>query len=784
MKVAVLDLGSLLAKIFKTPGGPSAPSAQDHASPLQPSTPVLTSSCPRLTPGGPTLAGGLPPGSLPSSPRVPNSLPGPLPTSPRVPKPSPLLLVPAPVDRTGRGTSSCVAAHPGPLATPARSPLVPGLNPARASRQVAPGDRESGVWTAPAQPGPRSLFCLLPDIGEEWAADTDPEEGPGAQSRGLPDNLGDHRSAGKSRTPLPLQFTKDVQDAIHSYTCSESVSSLSSSGPASPTDLNNSWSGIQSVTTGLSTERSSIYSWRDDDLDRASAQRVQQLLWEVDEALFDGKVSPQTQNLQAECAEWTQRSLHLRVLGRQLLLPSDEGFQHFQATAAGPLRPEPLPSLSESSLSSHNDKQLCISGSPLTLEASPGHMAQESCLPGPPGPPDVLALPFLEEEIIAQEGTMEEYFAFDRKDPEDEGAERKRAQRALKRRQRGLPPVSPVDCIKEAVVAAVFDQAWRWLVGVLEGPIRRDRETALAEGSKATGRLKAAESRLPRLPTSQPASVPPSRGSEIQRFSSHCYRQLAGVMTIQAKPLQQRQTGPAEKSGYEPEERALVVRTSLPGSARAGRTPDSRVQSASRGPAGSSRKPLTHRRLPSLGPDLQRSKTPTVYSDEVLRGTRLFAGLDHLSPPPASMARNKLPPIGPETREPSPATPGSRQGWHRAKRLLSRVSSAVPRSPERQPLSDRAGVADRFSRPNTTHAFRVGRRTAEEVVDPHGVHGPHMGQAESKRTKFPERAPERSQTLPQEPVSCKKEVSSVILRSPAWSTPGSHGPATDSVFTH
>uniref|UniRef100_A0A6I8NBE8 DUF3719 domain-containing protein n=1 Tax=Ornithorhynchus anatinus TaxID=9258 RepID=A0A6I8NBE8_ORNAN len=419
----------------------------------------------------------------------------------------------------------------------------------------------------------------------------------------------------------------------------------------------------------------------------ASAQRVQQLLWEVDEALFDGKVSPQTQNLQAECAEWTQRSLHLRVLGRQLLLPSDEGFQHFQATAAGPLRPEPLPSLSESSLSSHNDKQLCISGSPLTLEASPGHMAQESCLPGPPGPPDVLALPFLEEEIIAQEGTMEEYFAFDRKDPEDEGAERKRAQRALKRRQRGLPPVSPVDCIKEAVVAAVFDQAWRWLVGVLEGPIRRDRETALAGTSSSRtgqGMVPLSCGRCHQRNAIKCGSSPlPLHWASIVRFSSHCYRQLAGVMTIQAKPLQQRQTGPAEKSGY-----VLGM-------------------GASRGPAGSSRKPLTHRRLPSLGPDLQRSKTPTVYSDEVLRGTRLFAGLDHLSPPPASMARNKLPPIGPETREPSPATPGSRQGWHRAKRLLSRVSSAVPRSPERQPLSDRAGVADRFSRPNTTHAFRA-----------------------------------------------------------------------------
>ncbi|XP_038611271.1 protein FAM149A isoform X2 [Tachyglossus aculeatus] len=598
--------------------------------------------------------------------------------------------------------------------------------------------------------------------------------------RGLPDNLGDHRSAGKNRTPLPLQFTNDVQDAIRSYTC-ESVSSLSSSGSASPTDLNNSWSGIQSVTTGLSTERSSIYSWRDDELDRASAQRVQQLLWEVDEALFDGKVSPQTRNLQAECAEWTQRSLHLRVLGQQLLLPSDEGFQHFQATATGPLRPKPLPSLSESSLSSHSDNQLCISGSPLTLEASPRHTAQDFCLPGPP---DLSALPFLEEEIIAQEGTMEEYFAFDSKELEEESVERKRAQRALQRRQRGLPPVSPVDCIKEAVVAAVFDQAWSWLVGLLEGPIRRDREAALAEGSKVTEHLKAAESRLPRLPTSQPASVPPSRGSEmrsasfpatllpaqIQRFSNHCYRQLAGVMTIQAKPLQQRQTGPAEKPGFDPEERALTIRTSLPGSARVVQTPDSRVRSASRGPTGSSRKPLTHRRLPSLGPDPQRSKTPTVYSDEVLRGTRLnlvcwprpsldsvpdphrhglanqheqthgflatggqsggpsgeitqgkllegsnalywtptgFAGLDRLSPPPASTARNKLPPIGPETREPSPATPGSRQGWHRAKRLLSRVSSAVPRSPERQPLGDRAGVADRFSRPNTTHAFRA-----------------------------------------------------------------------------
>lgn len=45
---------------------------------------------------------------------------------------------------------------------------------------------------------------------------------------------------------------------------SEMLSSVSSSGHATPTDLNNSWSGVKSCTTGLSTERSSVYSWRDD----------------------------------------------------------------------------------------------------------------------------------------------------------------------------------------------------------------------------------------------------------------------------------------------------------------------------------------------------------------------------------------------------------------------------------------------------------------------------------------------------------------------------------------
>lgn len=48
------------------------------------------------------------------------------------------------------------------------------------------------------------------------------------------------------------------------------------------------------------------------EFDEANTQRVQQLFWDIDEMLFEGKVTSQTQSLQAECADWVERSLHLR----------------------------------------------------------------------------------------------------------------------------------------------------------------------------------------------------------------------------------------------------------------------------------------------------------------------------------------------------------------------------------------------------------------------------------------------------------------------------------------
>ncbi|KAH0507740.1 Protein FAM149A [Microtus ochrogaster] len=227
--------------------------------------------------------------------------------------------------------------------------------------------------------------------------------------RGLSEGLRKHSST-KSKDPLPANFTRNVQKAIDKY-ASESPSSFSSSGSRTPTEAHNSWPGssTQSSTTGLSTERSSVSSWRDDEFDKVNAQKVQQLFWEVEEMLFEGKVSPQTQNLLAECSEWARRSLHLRLLGRQLIPPSDEGFRHFQGSLLSSATHEPLPPVSDHFSSV---RELCISGSQIVLEA-----LSAPTLTDPVGTEltDPTSYSSLKEEVYHMDGSIEEYFAFDRK---------------------------------------------------------------------------------------------------------------------------------------------------------------------------------------------------------------------------------------------------------------------------------------------------------------------------------------------------------------------------------
>ncbi|XP_070804562.1 protein FAM149A isoform X1 [Pituophis catenifer annectens] len=683
MKVAVLDLATVFAKLFK-------PTASSSSSPSY--SPAPGAPPPKVQP---LLAVSASPTGAPFLPVRYTALACAGGAS---------LTTVAAASRAFPGGSGVGAAAPKPLAT---GSCVSGSSSPRSAR-------EPGAWAAPASKP--LLFVTLPDIGEEGAPDADPQEETAAPRKGLSKGLVDHHFQAKNEYCLPAPFTKSVQEAIDNYSLA-SVSSLSQSGQTTPTDLNNSWSGIQSYTTSPSTERSSVYSWGDDEFDKANTQRVHQLFWDVDEMLFEGKVSSQTEILKTECKDWTNRSLHLRILGKQLLFPKDEGFQHYQSRSSSSVYSKSVPSLSEINTSM---RELCISGSKLVPAAFPVHKTfssklTEISLPDSPG------YSFLEEEIYDAEGKMEEYFAFDKKEIDDEGLEQRNAQLAQKQIKHGIPPVSPNSCIKDAVTAEVFDQIWKNVIKILEELIRKYWESSITENFKHTEKSKVTGHKLSHIPPSRAmvdtSSVPPSRGSEVRsfglhfgqsqahRFSSSSHGNLNGVMTIQAKPLQQRHSSFIEK--HEQEDKPQGVGSSINSAKnRGGRMTDSNVSSLPRVLPGSSKKTVGHRRLPSIAQDQLRLKTPNVYSDEVLRGTKLCTALDRLPSPFTPAVRNKLPPINSDIIDQYLSVPGLRLSFHRGKHLHSRISSAVPHGLERRPHRERTVLIDQFSRPNTTHTFR------------------------------------------------------------------------------
>ncbi|NXO34497.1 F149A protein, partial [Locustella ochotensis] len=515
---------------------------------------------------------------------------------------------------------------------------------------------------------------------------------------------------------LPSVFARNVQEAIDNYTC-EALSSGSSSGCTTPVELNNSWSGINSYTTTLSTERSSIYSWGDDEFDKANTQRVHQLFWEIDEMLFEGKVTSQTENLQAECADWAEQFPHIRVLGKQLLVPKDEGFQHFQSrndahvdTKCGLLE------------STGHTKELCISGFKLIPTASPIHTSLDSSSTRISAS-DSAMYSFLEEEIYDEDGKIEEYLAFDNKELEDEIWEQKKMRLSEKRCKRGIPPVSPNACIKDAVASEVFDHIWSNVIGILEELIKKNWETIIPECDQQIEKLKTVTGKLPHFPvvhiTADAGTIPLSKGSEarsvsfgahsvpsqVHRFSSNFCSDLNGVMTIQAKPLQQRHAATAEKIQNEQEDKQHSIISSSPnsGHARLGRISDNNVLSSSPALLASSRKLP---RLPSLTSDQPCSEVPNVHNDEIRKGKKLVGHRDRLSSAHMPATWKKLPPINSEAVEQRVSVPRMQQRSRQERYAHNRVSSAVAGRTEQQPLRERTVTVNQFSRPNTTHTFR------------------------------------------------------------------------------
>ncbi|KAK5908681.1 hypothetical protein CgunFtcFv8_016716 [Champsocephalus gunnari] len=542
----------------------------------------------------------------------------------------------------------------------------------------------------------------------------------------------------------PQRYLHDLQEAVSAHNSSET--SAASGHSDCPTvisvDSNQSWSAIHSSTgTGISTERSSVFSWGYDEFDKAASRQVQQMFEEIDKELYEGRGSGGgiLQGLQEECQQWATRFPHLRILGSQLVCPSDEGFQWYAVSGKGSSASSTSVGKESGVKSQEKDKsgaELNVQGRRAALVASSAHLDE------PPGTSRCHDKP----RVIEVEGLMEEYLAFDSRDLEDEW-EKDFSESA--RRQHTLPPVSPYRCRRQAVLDLLFDDVWQELVGWMKELVQRHWECCTSNDEMISRMLSPVQPDsqnpfmlLSMLPTMLPklgqSRVPPlTAGLQYQstksRGSKHMSRRkskrqkrpsatgrvavaaaaatqhnLNDLIVIHSIPLQQRNLSVLERN-QEPEERAphrpgsSVVPSSKP---RLRRALEQSSSSLSRPAQSARRRNPPPRTLLPLVPSLSQS-CAAGYMDEVIRGTRLPTASDRLTSLLLTpLSRNTLlPPIS--TGEPESSHSGQ-QSKHaqRQKGLASRAHSAINDEAGSLIPRDRHHLLDVFSRPNTTHTYR------------------------------------------------------------------------------
>ncbi|XP_047207558.1 protein FAM149B1 isoform X2 [Girardinichthys multiradiatus] len=542
----------------------------------------------------------------------------------------------------------------------------------------------------------------------------------------------------------PPHYLHDLQEAVSAHNSSQT--SAASDRSDCPTVIsvssNQSWSGIHSSTgTGISTERSSVFSWGYDEFDKAASRQVQQMFDEIDTELYEGRGSGEgiLQGLQDECQEWTTRFPHLRIVGTQLLCPTDEGFQWY--ATPGTVSPASSPSAGRKSAVKCQGKEK--GGAELNIQGRKAGLIKFSSSAFD-GLPNNTSSSYDQSRVIDVEGVMEEYLAFDGSDLNDD-----RYEECLEsaRRHHSLPPVSPYRCRRQAVLDLLFDDVWQELVGWMKELVQRHWECGTSHEETICGNLSHVQPNtqnpfmlLSTLPTVLPklgqSRVPPlAAGPQLQntksRGSKHKSRRkskqqkrpsavvrapvgatatqhnLNDLIVIHSIPLQQRNLAVLERS-QEPDERAShrpgssAVPSSKP---RPRRALEQSSSSLSRPLQSARRRNPPPRNLLPLVQSLSQSGTGG-YLDEVIRGTRLTTASDRLTSPLLPLSRNTpLPPIG--TGESESSHPGLlSKVTQRQKGPSSRAHSAIHDEARGSIPRDRHHILDVFSRPNTTHTYR------------------------------------------------------------------------------
>ncbi|XP_014870650.1 protein FAM149B1 isoform X2 [Poecilia latipinna] len=547
-------------------------------------------------------------------------------------------------------------------------------------------------------------------------------------------------------------YLHDLQEAVSAHNSSQT--SAASDHSDCPTVISvspsQSWSGIHSSTgTGISTERSSVFSWGYDEFDKAASRQVQQMFDEIDKELYEGRGCGGgiLQGLQDECQQWTTRFPHLRIVGTQLLCPTDEGFQWYATPGTVSLASSPSTDRKTTVKSQGKEK----GAAELNVQGRKAALIKEC-----DGPPNSEPSSYDQPRVIEVEGVMEEYLAFDSRDLNECHEECPESVR----RHHCLPPVSPYCCRRQAVLDLLFDDVWRELVGWMKELVQRHWECCTSHDETLSGSLspvqpdalnpfmllsslpaalpKPGQSRVPPLTSGQQLQGVPissersvleantkSRGSKHksrwkskkQKRPSAAGRTPAGaaatqhnlndLIVIHSIPLQQRNLSVLERS-QDPEERPShrPVSSAIPSSRpRPRRALEQSSSSLSRQLQSARRRNPPPRNLLPLVPSLSQAGTGG-YLDEVIRGTRLTTASDRLTSPLVALSRNTpLPPIG--TGDGESSHPGLLSKLtQRQKGPSSRAHSALHDEAQSSVPRDRHHILDVFSRPNTTHTYR------------------------------------------------------------------------------